>query len=315
MRRYLAVAVLFLVLCLAPLSGHVQASSGITISPPLREITLGPGLVETTTDITLQNNTDQTVRASLQAVDLRTLGQYGGSTLDKAGLTDTYDLANWLSLPGGDSVVIAKGQTVKVAVKIQNRSDLTPGGHYGAIVVTTASEKDAAKGNVGLNQQLLSLLFVKKLGGEVYNMQLASTGFKQSGGLPDQVTTTFKNTGNVHVIPRGYIEVTDPRGKLVSKGIINADSLFVLPGSSRQFVSLMQPVGEAKIPGRYKVTVYYRYDGQSDFQSYSSSFTYRTKTLFIMVGFGLALLVGGAALLIVIIKRKRQLTRDAKLRR
>lgn len=296
---------------LTPGGRSVSALGGLTISPPLREITLGPGLLEASTDVTLQNNSDQTVRASLQLVDLRALGQYGGNSLDKAGLTGKYDLANWLTLPGGNTVDIAGKQTVRVAVKIANRSDLAPGGHYGAIVITSSADNSSAKSQVSLNQQVVSLLFIKKLGGEVYGLQLESSTFKRSSDIPQIVTTNFKNTGNVHLVPHGYIEVTDPVGKLIAKGIINQDSLSILPGSLRKYVTTMQPVAQASRPGTYKVTTYYRYDDQKDFKQFSETFSRGGgKKIWLFIASGVAVLVIAAgAVLIIIRKHYRRIKR------
>lgn len=249
----------------------VHAANGLTLSPPLRDITLGPGLLETSTEISLQNNTQDTITAHLQLVDLKSLGEFGGSSLDKAGLSDKYDLANWMSLPGGDAVVIAKGETVKVKVNIINRADLAPGGHYGAVVITSSGGNNVSS-NVNISQQLASLLFVKKLGGEVYGLAMDPISYHGSS-VPEQITTNFKSTGNVHVIPRGYIEVTDSAGKIVAKGILNPDSSIILPGASRRFVTLLQPVAPANRLGKYKISVHYRYDGQNEFQTQSVYFT------------------------------------------
>lgn len=289
MQKFRVVSAIAAVLCLTyvlAITGRSYAASGLTISPPLREVVIGPGLIDTTADITLQNNTSEQVSAHLQLVDLKTLGQFGGTSLDKATLPDTYDLANWMSLPGGDTVLIAKGETVKVKVKITNRDDLTPGGHYGAVVITS-SAPNSVSSNVNISQQIVSLLFVKKLGGEVFGLDIEPFSVK-GPTIPDQVTTHFKSTGNVHVVPRGYIEVTDPSGKVVAKGILNQDSSMILPGTTRQFVTLLQPVASATKPGRYKVTIHYRYDGQNEFKTLSSSFTRGPST----VQYGIILAAG-----------------------
>lgn len=285
-------------------TSSVQAANGLTISPLLKEITLGPGLIQTSTEITLQNNTGEPVSAQMQLVDLKALGEYGGSSLDKAGLTDKYDLANWMTLPNGDTVKIASGDTVKIKVNISNRDDLAPGGHYGAVVVTT-TPATSARSNVNINQQLVSLLFVKKLGGEVYGLQPEPLTY-DGPGIPQQITTRFKSTGNVHVVPRGFIEVTDPAGKQVAKGIINEDSSIILPGSTRQFVTLMQPVSDSNKPGRYKITVNYRYDGEERFSTQSTYFTRGHPVTALVVGvITILAMIGSITYVLFRIKRKK----------
>jgi hypothetical protein len=303
----LLTAMLAVSLCFAGIltdNTPAYAVNGLTVSPPLKEVTLGPGLIETATYVTLQNNTSQSIRAHLQLADLRALGEYGGTSLDKAGLSDKYDLADWMTLPSGDTVIIASGETLRVKVDIANRSDLAPGGHYGAVVITSSSD-NSVKSDVNINQQLVSLLFIKKLGGEVYGLQLESQDYKKTSGIPQEVTTRFKGTGNVHVIPRGYIEVTDPVGKVVAKGIINEDSNIVLPDKSRQFVSLMNPIAAADRSGRYKVTVYYRYDGQKDFSSQTTYFDHGTNLVPYMAG-GVIAISGLATGVYFIFRNKRK---------
>lgn len=264
------------ILCLCAIlllnSGTGQAANGLTLSPPLREITLGPGLIETTADVTLQNNTNQPVRAKLTLVDLKSLGEFGGASLGQARLSEKYDLANWMTLPGGDTVAIASGETVKVRVNIQNRADLAPGGHYGAVIISS-SANGTVQSEVSIQQQLVSLLFIKKLGGENYGLTLNDLAIGDTKGkLPQMVTLDFGSTGNVHVTPRGYVEITDPKGTVVAKAIINPDSTFILPETSRRLTALFQPITQSNIPGKYKVTAYYRYDGQKDFVTQSIYF-------------------------------------------
>jgi hypothetical protein len=244
------------------------------------------------------------VKAQLKLVDLRSLGDFGGNSLDKAGLPDEYNLANWMTLPSGSEVTIPANQTVVAKVTITNRSDLTPGGHYGAVIVTTGSGT-ATKSNVSISQQLVSLIFVKKLGGEQYGLDLKKMLVDQDkGDLPRSVSLNFASTGNVHVIPRGYIEVTDPKGKLVAKGIINPDSLLVLPGATRQLMTSLQPVANSNVPGQYKITAHYRYDGTDEFQTQSLYFSRsgipRTLILSIL-GVTLAIFVAAAT---YILKKK-----------
>jgi hypothetical protein len=266
-------AVLAAFACLLVSIPPTYAAGGLTLSPPLKDIILSPGLLETSADILLTNNTSQQVKAQLKLVDLRSLGDFGGNSLDKAGLPDEYNLANWMTLPSGSEVTIPANQTVVAKVTITNRSDLTPGGHYGAVIVTTGSGT-APKSNVSISQQVVSLIFVKKLGGEQYGLDLKKMLVDQDkGDLPRSVSLNFASTGNVHVIPRGYIEVTDPKGKLVAKGIINPDSLLVLPGATRQLMTSLQPVANSSVSGQYKITAHYRYDGTDEFQTQSLYFS------------------------------------------
>lgn len=271
LRSGLATGFLALALLLTPLG--VQAapgapktsSDGITISPPLKEVVIGPGLVQTTPVITVKNQSGKDFTASVRAVDFEAAGESGGITLKETG-GSSYGLAKWMTLPKGNDLVLENGQSADIPVQIDNRGNLAPGGHYGAVVLS-ATNSSGGSNTVNLKQELVSLLFVKKLGGEKYGLDLLSLT-ADKGRIPQSATLRFKSTGNVHVVPRGYIEVTDPKGIVVAKGIINPESTLVLPGTSRQFITLLQPVNPGG-GGRYKLTAYYRYDGKEQFASQS----------------------------------------------
>jgi hypothetical protein len=271
-------------------------SGGITISPTLKELVLSSGLIEARTTIVLTNRTGRDLTAGIRVVDFSALNEYGGVSFGQAGLAvSKYALANWMALPGGNQVALPNGQSTLVALRVENRSDLAPGGHYGAVVVTAGTS--ATSNNVNFKQELVSLVFVKKLGGEQYGLQLQSLTADENSKIPNAATLRFSSTGNVHVVPRGYVTVTDLTGKIVAKGLINPESTLILPGTTRQFVTLLQPIANSKLPGRYTVTAYYRYEGQNQFSSkaiYIYAWRWPLTILILIVSAG----VGGTLLLL-----------------
>lgn len=245
------------------------STGGITISPTLKELVISSGLVEARTTIVLTNHTGRDLSAIIRVVDFSALNESGGVSFGEVGRpVGKYALANWMVLPAGSQVALPNDQSTAVPLNVENRSDLAPGGHYGAVVVT-ASTSAGATANVNFKQELVSLVFVKKLGGEQYGLQLQSLTADERNAMPNAVTIRFASTGNVHVVPRGYVTVADLQGKVVAKGLINPESTLVLPGTARQFVTLLQPIASSKIAGRYTVTAYYRYEGQNQFSSKS----------------------------------------------
>ncbi len=262
-------------------SGH-----GVTISPSLKEVVIGPGLLEAKTTIIVQNQTGSDLTANVRLVDFQALDEFGGVSLGQVGApVSTYSLAHWMNLPDGDTVKLPNNTPVTIPVTISNDATLAPGGHYGAVIVSLVNPASGKTGEINLKQELASLLFVKKTGGETYGLELASMQASGLPSIPKDINLSFKSTGNVHVIPRGYVEVTDPKGTLIAKGIINPESTLVLPGKTRQFVTILQPVANATKTGRYKITAYYRYDGQNDFASKVVYFnrTYTLRTFILLV--------------------------------
>jgi hypothetical protein len=279
-------------------SGVAQSPSrGLTISPSIKDLTLSSGLIEANSNVTVTNNTGIDLVGTISVVDFQSVGDTGGIVLGQAGLPKgKYGLANWMSLPNGNSVSLPKGQATTVKVNIENRADLAPGGHYGAVVISTSSAGAGGSNTIKFKQELTSLLFVKKLGGEQFGLQLQSLNADTVKDVPGTVTLKFGSTGNVYVVPRGYIDVTDSRGTLLSKGVINPESTLVLPETHRSFTTTLHSVSGKPLPDSYTVTAYYRYDGQASFASKSVNIVHHTSSVFFIITASVTALIVGVGI-------------------
>lgn len=265
MKRSSFLALVLLGVCFFGCSPHAHAASqGIAVSPFQQTVTIQTTDTEKTFDITVTNNTPTVQDLSLRAVDFGSLNDTGGLVLEGSDskYSQRYGLASWMTL-GTDTVVLGAGETQTVPITITNRQTLQPGGHYGAVVVKVNSLDDQSGNKVVINQQVLSLVLVDKVGGEKYDLRLV--GMTENGNwlhLPTKVQLRFQNPGNVHVLPRGTVELQSPSGTVLSKGIINSESAFVLPESFRTIPVSLTPVAKSfPLPGLYKIVVKYRYEG------------------------------------------------------
>ena len=308
--RLLAVAWVAAIIGLSTLPAAAQQSAstgqitdGITVSPAFKELSLGSGLIEANSKVVLTNHTKLNFVAKLRAVDFSELNDAGGISFGQAGQQlSKYGLAKWMELPGGDQIGLPAGQDVTVPVNIRNLSDMAPVGHYGALVVTVSPPDTGGSNRISFRQEVVSLFFVKKLGGEHYGLKLEKLTPDEKSAVPASVSLRFRSTGNVHVVPRGYVTVTDPAGKLVAKGIINPESTMVLPGNSRSFEALLTPLGNTSQAGRYKLTAYYRHDGQTGYDQQSVYFTKWSLSWLLLLGF----VITGVIALILFRQIRRQ---------
>ena len=116
----------------------------ISISPPVQQLSLNSGLITATTTVEVTNKTNHSFDAKIKLVDFKSLGQAGGLTLGQVGVPLwKYGLANWMTTTNGDTISLASGASTKLAINIDNRADLTPGGHYGAVVISAESPNKA----------------------------------------------------------------------------------------------------------------------------------------------------------------------------
>ncbi|MEI8343878.1 MAG: hypothetical protein WCF93_02945 [Candidatus Moraniibacteriota bacterium] len=253
-----------------------SAAAGFSIQPFYQEINIQKDQDKLPFSIEVKNNTHQLSVFRVSVLDFGALDESGGVAFLGSGDNLKYALASWVNLQN-DTLVIGAGETQSIKGYIENRDSLSPGGHYGAIYLKNEdrSFSDNQKQNVTLDSSFASLLFVRKIGGEIYDLKFDSKVFSQNIlSLPDFVKVRFKNSGNVHVTPRGTIKLIDPFGRVVQSGIINEQSAIILPETFRIFSTKLMKFANALSPGRYKLEINYRYDGKEDFETNVSSFVF-----------------------------------------
>mgnify|MGYP001570298932 CR=1 FL=1 len=269
----------FVVFCLWHLipSGYASAQSGnIVVSPAFEEVVLNQGETEKVVTVTLQNDSLESYVAHLEVFDFGSLDESGGVAFlgGEKELEKKYSLASWVR-PETDVLILAPGESKEVKVTIENRDSLSPGGHYGALIFRLEKgEGYASEGNsVAVERVFSSLFFVKKVGGEIYQMKLHEKDLKTSFfSLPRTARLRFENTGNVHLIPRGLITVEDPLKRKVAKGTINPESSILLPESFRIFNTALKPLRTAFLPGIYTATFEYRFENTESTEKESIRF-------------------------------------------
>jgi hypothetical protein len=284
----------FCLLCMVP---HASAKSkpktrsptgGITISPAFQELVLGQRQSAIGGSFSIANNSDQPETFEVSSVDMGTLEDTGGVIL--SGLPQDYQqkygLAKWLKLSATKVTVKAHNKSA-VSFSVKNEDGLSPGGHYGALVVRSSrSASDPAERRVALSPQAASLLFLKKVGGERYGLRVSAIDSDKSmWHMPTKIALELENTGNVHVVPRGIVRIKNTVGHEIARGIVNPESGLVLPERSRTFSVPLTFRGRTVWPGRYTIEVEYRYDGQDE-TAYArqSFFTANLKVLVLLVG-------------------------------
>ena len=254
-----------------PLAASAVSSGGFVVSPAFEELQVKSAVPQAQYTLQLSNlkKTDQTFLLSV--VDFGTLDESGGVAFlgsPTSELEHKYGLASWMSLEK-NTVIVQAGKSAAIVVSIENRQSLATGGHYGAVLATAVNDPGTPTGDrVGVKQVLASLVLVTKEGGARAELRLESQEINnQLWNLPTTVEQRFQNAGNVHVVPRGTVEVKDPTGRVVQRAAINEGSKVILPESFRRYRATFTNIKAAVLPGYYTLVSSYRYDGNS------SSFT------------------------------------------
>jgi hypothetical protein len=271
---YLVIAALFT--ALFPASSLAQ--TGLTITPPFTDVTLTKDSQVEELRISLTNHTDSRLTLALSTIDFGSLNESGGLLFagnKQDEVVEAHKLTPWLKL-ASPSMVIEPKATETVSLSIVNDPAMSPGGHYGAVLATVESSVDPVTGQsqrVVIHQAISSLLFVTKQGGERFGLTLDEFNLKRPWwGTVDRASAKLRNSGNVHVVPRGLVKITDPAGRVVGQGALNLESAMVLPQKFRVLDAAVKPLGLWLWPGRYQASIEYRYEGADAIQASTTHF-------------------------------------------
>jgi hypothetical protein len=304
---------LFFSLILSSHNNLAQAQEkqpGFLISPYFQEINLQKDQASAPFSIDVKNTTGNPAVFRVSVLDFGTLDESGGVAFLGSADNLKYSLASWVNL-SNDTLVIKPGETQTVKGTIENKESLSPGGHYGAVffkLEDNANVSDGKQDQVAFNPSFASLLFVRKVGGEIYGLNLNNKDFpKNIFILPSWIRLRFQNTGNVHVIPRGTAGITDPLGRLVLKSVINTESSIILPETFRLFSGKFSQIAPIFVPGHYALIVNYRYDGKDDFVSGKTYFFLIPPIFMLALVFLIAVVTG---YIIFKNKKKKKLKRN-----
>lgn len=216
----------------------------IVLQPTFQEVTLEEASISAQAIITVKNQTKVDQQFSIFAVDISQMDADGNVILsDKPVAGNDYALANFLTIEPS-SIVLKSEQSNDISITISNLQDLSPGGHYAAIVVKGVPFTQAEDRQTIL-PALSSFLLVRKKGGERYHLSLKSV---TEGShliwwkLPTNLELLFENQGNVQTAPRGEVKVIDMFHRKVVEGTINEGSKIVLPQSQRKLETNLRKI-------------------------------------------------------------------------
>lgn len=266
----------------------VNAAGGtVSVTPPYQEVAVNNGDLSRVVTVTATNTSTEAKTFQLSVEDVSSFNDRGGINLAVAGRTDDYvrryGLSAWTDLDQGN-VTIESGKSAQIKLSVRNDTTLIPGGHYGVLVIAPVAEVGSGQNPVNITPTLTSLILLTKIGGETRSLKLDQANLSASPlTSADKLDLHFKNDGNVHLIPRGMVTVTDPLGHEVSRGVVNEDSAFVFPGSSRKLITPFQKEDFSIVPGIYTVEMAYRYVGTDQLSYYRTSFFYLGWPLILLI--------------------------------
>jgi hypothetical protein len=210
---------------------------GLTISPPISELTLESGKMVNQT-IRLTNPTENLVEVYPKVMNFRASGEGGEPDFFEEGDdSGKFSLAKWITF-NQSKIALAPEQVVEFKYTIEVPEGAEPGGHYGVVFFATEPpENEEGSSQVALGSMIGSLVLVRVPGQIVEKAVIED--FKADKKLyfksPSMLTTRIANLGNVHFKPKGEITIKGWFGAPEEPLVLNEQGGNVLPDSTRRF--------------------------------------------------------------------------------
>ena len=251
--RKLGIFIGLILILLISSPSFAQNAQGITVIPSIAHLDLASDQPEY--EITYINNTKNDINLLLSVQDFTALeDSYKIDFLPaKDALNYKYSLSSWISFEN-KNLQLSPNEKKSVKIFI-DKNRITKGGHYASILAEIVQQDQ--KGKINIKGILSSLLFVRaSTGQEIEEAKINSfRPFTTGIEYPDSFSLRFENSGNVFLIPYGLIQLYDPLGNLIAKGIFNENSLDALPESIRTYNTSITTYQKVLLPGIYTARV------------------------------------------------------------
>lgn len=211
-----------------------------TLEPLFQNIQIEETESSVPVSFVLHNHTNRPQEIEVFALDFQQIDEQGNiSFVDKAN--HNHALASYIRI-SDPTITLQPNTSASISAEVINSVDLSPGGHYAAVIIRHQQPKvdDQQQVLMGLS----SLVFLHKKGGEQYHLSLSRTSLSNtflSFKLPQHLEYHFSNEGNMQLIPIGKTEIKDMFGRVVAEGLVNDSSRYILPESQKTFIGKIEP--------------------------------------------------------------------------
>lgn len=225
-----------------------EGARGLSISPLTFELTANPGDVFTN-KLKVYNPTESTIAIKMEVEDFTVIGEMGKVIIEPAE-TETYSLVKWITTEP-ETFTLGPREQKFVDFTINVPENAEPGGKYGSVLASTAGVMGEEITGVAVAQKIGALVLLTVSGEVIESLivkEFITPSFLEYGPIP--FTIRFENTGTVHVRPRGFVTITNWRGRKVAD--VEFPQSNVIPGSIRKIKTTFP---EKWLLGKYTATL------------------------------------------------------------
>lgn len=218
---------------------YAAQKGALELSPAFLDVVLKTPNEEKKITLDFANQSDKPISLEIFPIDFKQKDEFGTlSFLGQEAGSFSYSLSSFLSFES-NRLDLDAHEKKKFSLSVKNRQDLSPGGHYAAVIARLVTPVKSKEGHEIIAPSISSLILLRKEGGERFNLSLTNVDWPTRSvefTYPNALNLMFQNEGNVHVIPYGTAEVRDPFNRVLYKGYVNTSSLRILPESRRRIV-------------------------------------------------------------------------------
>ncbi len=214
-----------------------QKAGALTLVPPLLEFGVEPG-GEIISKIKVLNETKDTATLYTSTANFTSKDELGNPFFlfeEKEGLAD------WIEINPGP-IVLLPGERQDITFNVKIPADADPGGHYAGIFFSSGPSELAPgeeAGQVGIVGKLGMLLLLRVSGDITIKNAIQEFHILNDQDfftrLPVQFWYRLHNAGNLHIRPKGVIEIKNIFGLKSAEVLANPVEGAVLPDSIRRF--------------------------------------------------------------------------------
>lgn len=217
------------------------ADFSITVSPSFLLMRTNPGEATSAT-VRIQNNGSQTQEISIGFLKIKPATS--GDQLDLEHVDQTDPFLSWVTLDK-EHLTITPGRSETIQLTINAPAEAALGYYYALSLQDVNTTVAGSDNTVVTGATAVPILLEVVVPQARRDIQIIDYSVSRSlyDYLPATFRITVKNTGNVHVAPRGNIFINKAKNKDATNAIatldVNNDSAggYILPGSTRVFTA------------------------------------------------------------------------------
>lgn len=244
------------------------AETNITFSPIKFDLNLDPGQTSSH-QVVIDNKSDDPLTYYVTLADIETINENGDAVFSESPLNNQYALASWIRA-SKTQVTIDPKSSEAFSFSIAVPKDAEPGGHFGAVFITTTPPEKAAGTGSKVITRTGPVVLVRVSGDVEEALSISSIKTDKSMYESGPVSIEARlETQVLSILPLLETLLSVTCSQRSSRESFNNSALSVLPGAVRSFVGKFNPEFGF---GKYTVEVIASYGLKNDIVSSSTSF-------------------------------------------